>query len=211
VVLDERRKVIMELATIEMPVEEAKARLVHYERMLASERTDQDRRIARGYKTLARGMPIIELTKSIATGGFHDSGLPRIAIARADAKDCWVEHESWPEPGAFVFSTEAPRWSRTLNRGALVNSRTVRVRITPEMDIPNRWSRGGHTIMPIIPPNLRPRRNRLHLFHILWEVEEWKNLVVPRDPALVRWISGDLWEVTATWDLTELERAVLAR
>jgi len=32
----------------------------------------------------------------------------------------------------------------------------------------------------------------------------------PRDPALIRHIRGDLWAVLAVWDLTELERAVLA-
>ncbi|MGH3300400.1 MAG: hypothetical protein ACRDOK_01755 [Streptosporangiaceae bacterium] len=34
--------------------------------------------------------------------------------------------------------------------------------------------------------------------------------VPPRDPALLRWIRGDLWAVVAQWDLTELERAVLS-
>ena len=47
------------------------------------------------------------------------------------------------------------------------------------------------------------------MFHILWEVEQW-DPTPPVDPALVRHIRGDLWAVIAMWDLTELERAVLA-
>jgi hypothetical protein len=70
--------------------------------------------------------------------------------------------------------------------------------------------RQGHTIVPLIPPEHRPNRNRLPRFHILWEVEKW-DPTPPRDPALLKWIGGDLWEVVATWDLTELERAVLQR
>jgi hypothetical protein len=200
----------MELSTIEMPKEQAEARLKAYRALLKTERTQQDERIAAGYRVLARGLPIIKLSESIAAGGFHDNGLPRIAIARADSQDCWVERESWPEPGAFVYSTEAPRWDRLPNRGAMVNSLTVRIRITEEMEVPKWQKRIGHTIMPIIPPEHRPKPHRLHLFHILWEVEAWE-LMPPKDPALLRWIGGDLWSVVATWDLTELERAVLSR
>ena len=40
---------IMELSTIEMPKEQAEERLKAYKAMLATERTDQDRRIERGY------------------------------------------------------------------------------------------------------------------------------------------------------------------
>jgi hypothetical protein len=36
-------------------------------------------------------------------------------------------------------------------------------------------------------------------------------MTVPRDPALIRRVAGDLWTVLSVWDLTELERAVLAQ
>jgi hypothetical protein len=50
----------------------------------------------------------------------------------------------------------------------------------------------------------------LAALHVLWEVERWE-LVPPTDPALIRHIRGDLWAVLATWDLTEIERHVLAQ
>ncbi len=95
------------------------------------------------------------------------------------------------------------------SRGALVGKHTTRVPITDPPELPS-WKRaGGEAMAPIVPPKLRPRLRRLRHCHILWEVEQWK-LVPPRDPALIRHIRGDLWAVLAQWDLTELERAVLA-
>ena len=194
----------MELATIEMPAEEAKERLEEYRRSLQDDRNRQDERIAAGYRWLARGNPIIKLSESIQRGGFFDDGLPRIAIARANGSDCWVHYDSWP--AGFVYSIESDDWHH--NRGALVNQATVRVNV--ESPVTGRRSWHGHTIMPIIPPKHRPKPRRLHWFHILWEVEKW-DLIPPKDPALLRWIAGDLWAVAASWDLTELERAVLQR
>jgi hypothetical protein len=63
-------------------------------------------------------------------------------------------------------------------------------------------------MVPLIPPTYRPKGGRIRRFHILWEVEEWE-MVPPKDPALLRHLIGDLWSVMGTWDLTELERAVL--
>lgn len=201
----------MDLATIEMPVEQAKERLEQYRKRLGVERTRQDERIAAGYRVLARGLPIIKLSESVQRGGYFDNGLPRIAIARADSQDCWVDVSSWEK--AAVYLTERPHgsWGQDRNRGALVNSVSVRVNLPdmPELPYMGR-QRQGHTIMPLIPPQHRPNPRRLHHFHILWEVEQWA-LVPPRDPALLRWIGGDLWAVSAVWDLTELERAVLQR
>lgn len=199
----------MELATIEMPVEDAQARLDAYTRMITSERTAQDRRIIKGYETLARGGMIINLQESITAGGFFDDGLPKIAVASAAGTDCWVRREGgWSRDEAdFVFSIKSADWDQ--NRGARVNANTVRVTVhnAPK---PKQQTWTARTIMPIIPPEHRPAKDRLHLFHILWEVEAWE-LVAPQDPALLRRIDGDLWEVIATWDLTDLERAVLAR
>jgi len=95
---------------------------------------------------------------------------------------------------------------RTDNRGAMVGRHSVRVHATP----PGKGSSRSSTIVPTIPPRHRPGRHRLHLFHVLWEVEQW-TMTPPRDPALVRHIRGDLWAVHAVWDLTELERAVLSQ
>jgi hypothetical protein len=98
-------------------------------------------------------------------------------------------------------------WDRS--RGALVGSHSVSVDVPAPTSWTNRRWR-GHCIVPLVPPQHRPRRPKLGRFHVLWEVERWDH-TAPRDPALLRHIRGDLWAVVATWDLTELERAVLAQ
>ena len=193
----------MDLATFVIPEAEAKAKVAEYRTLIAGERTVEDEAIARGYRAAARGLPIISLPRTIIAGGWHGNGLPKIAIAPADAAECFVRWDS----GDLVFG-DRDGWS--VNRGALVGAHSVRVAI-PGDDRPatQRWT-SASTIVPIIPPEHRPRRNRLRHRHILWEVEEWTRQP-PRDPALLQHIRGDLWSVLAIWDLTELERYVLSQ
>lgn len=196
----------MDLATIEITKEEAEERLREYEGQITEERTVEDEAIKAGYRAAARGLPVVQLTKCIERGGYFPSGLPRIAIVRADAKRCHVMVEGSQPRLSFVFADAR----HADNRGALVGNHTVRVTVPaiPAEEIKMRAWR-GETVVPIIPPRHRPGRARIRGFHILWEVEAWAN-IAPRDPALLRHIRGDLWSVVATWDLTDLERAVLA-
>lgn len=196
----------MNLSPILIDPVEAKKLCAEYEAAFRQDRHVEDQEIARGYRAAARGLPIIELSKVITAGGCFDNGLPRLAIARADAKICQVEPHSWRGNGGIVYHSDPDRWPN--NRGALVGRKHVIVRATPEGLKKN--TRDGQTIVPITPPRFRPKRSHISNFHVLWEVEEWK-LVPPIDPALVRHIRGDLWTVMAVWDLTPLERAVLAQ
>jgi hypothetical protein len=191
----------MQLDTLISP-DEAKAQLEHYEDQLAEERTAEDDAIRAGYRAAARGLPVINLPAAVHAGGYFDNGLPRIAIARADATECWLR-ASGRSGGHLVFSTR--EWDRGR---AQVGRYRVDLTVPGPGEMRQRpW--GGYTIVPTVPPQFRPRRTRLHLFHILWEVEAWTP-VPPRDPALLRHLRGDLWTVHAVWDLTDLERAVLA-
>ena len=63
--------------------------------------------------------------------------------------------------------------------------------------------------MPHIPPDIRPKRG-IQNYHVLYEAV-WRR-EIPVDPLLLRRIgtTGDLWTVLGAWELTELERAVLA-
>lgn len=188
----------MNLTTLEITSEEATAGLAEYTERLRSERTREDEAIAMAYRAAKRGHKIIMLPEVIRAGGFFDSGHPRLAIMRADALACWVRSDG----RSLIYGDE--EWCR--NNGALVGEHSVRVRSVRDE---TKWMDRRGTVVPSIPPRHRPRRNRLHLFHILWEVEAW-DLTPPSDPALVRHLRGDAWSVIATWDLTELERAVLS-
>ena len=195
----------MNLTTIEIPVDEAKARLAEYEAALRTERTVEDEAIAMGYRAAARGLAVIMLPDVMAAGGWFDDGLPRLALARADATECWVEVlDRGARPWRITFADG--EWARTR---AMVGAHAVTVDVTRPTSVLNRRWR-GRCIVPLVPPKCRPRRPKLARFHVLWEVERWDD-TPPRDPALLRHIRGDLWAVVATWDLTDLERAVLAQ
>ena len=191
----------MNLPTIEVTEEEATAKLAEYEKMLVEDRTVEDEAIAQAYRAARRGLQVIRLSEAVHMGGFDDDGLPRIAIARATWTDCTVRwtgddiiygEETWPD-----------------NRGALVGQATVRVPMRQVGVPPVRAYRRAHSPVPLVPPKHRPRPRRLRNLHVLWEVEHWDT--VASDPALLRHIRGDLWSVLAVWDLTELERAILAQ
>lgn len=197
----------MELATFVITEDEARDKLAEYEDQLASERTVEDRAIAAGYRAAARGLPVISLARTIAAGGFFGNGLPKIAIAPADAEQCFARWDGWSASGDLIF---ADRDDWNINRGALVGVHSVRVTI-PGDDRPDSRGRArGSTIVPTIPPRHRPRKNRLRRRYVLWEVEDWTP-VPPVDPALLQHVRGDLWAVLATWDLTGLERYVLTQ
>lgn len=192
----------MNLPTIEVTEEEATAKLAEYQALLVEERTAEDDAIAQAYRAAKRGLRVIRLTQAIAIGGWFDSGLPRIGIARATWQEC---HVRWTSDD-LMFGDES--WPR--NMGALVGRNTVRVPMH-DVAVPEyRAMRVARAPVPLVPPRHRPKLSRLRNCHILWEVEAW-NPVPSRDPALIRHIRGDLWSVLATWDLTELELAVLAQ
>jgi hypothetical protein len=196
---------MMHLTTLEIPEDEVRAKLAEYEALLAEDRTAEDEAIAAGYRAAARGLPVITLSRTVAAGGFHDNGLPRIAVVNAAAQTCFA---TWSGDSLVFAVTDDWR----ANRGALVGPSSVRVPIAePPATRSSSYWRMASAPVPLVPPQHRPRRpRRLSRCHVLWEVDEWAP-VVARDPALLRHIRGDLWAVLATWDLTELERAVLSQ
>jgi hypothetical protein len=194
----------MDLPTIEVTEEEATAKLAEYEKTLSYERTAEDEAIAQAYRAAKRGLQVIRLTQAIAMGGFFESsGLPRIAVAGATWSEC---HVIWNSDD-IVFNEDGAYYG---NRGALVGRNSVRVPMRDTaIPVMRSWRRGRAPI-PLVPPRHRPKLRRLKHCHVLWEVEQW-NSVPAKDPALIKHIRGDLWSVLAVWDLTELERAILAQ
>jgi hypothetical protein len=195
----------MDLDMMTIDPAEAEAKIAEFERSEAQARTQVDRAIAMAYRAVARGLGVIRLSKTIEAGGYFGNGLPKIAVIRADARQCFC---FWEWDTALVFTDEDWR----TNRGALVGRHSVRVRARrPAIVVghsPTSWSR-GQTMVPLIPLSHRPRPRRLAGMHLLWEVEAW-DPVPPVDPALIKHLGGDLWVVLDTFNLTELERAVLA-
>lgn len=199
----------MELTTIEMPREEAQAKFEEYRASVKIRHDREDEMIMRGYKALAKGQQIIDLGATVQAGGgdripsrWHrqeDMWVPKLAAMRADQKWCHVytspqgrvcfHHEGRPKSNETRYFLQLPE-------GTLP---------TPQGTYACHWE--ARAMVPPVPPGLRPADN-IGNYHVLWEAE-WQR-VAPKDPALLKHIGGDLYAVLAVWDLTELERCVLA-
>lgn len=203
----------MKLEIIDMDPNAARKAFLEYRAAVRERHTDEDAQIMRGYRELAKGGALISLTRTIERGGHMvvdrrprpraDSNrhiVPRLAVIRASARWCWL---STTTNGIVIFHEDPFDEPHKRRRRMAFPAGTL-----PEQGI-HGVSRGEFkALVPSIPPALRPKA-KLENYHILWEAE-WQ-AEPPADPALLRHIGGDLYAVLATWDLTELERAVLAQ
>lgn len=175
--------------------EAARLHRKYQECMQWSEPIDQE--IARIYKAIAQDRMVIRALASIVAAGLGDDGLPKLAIVRADATRCSLYLQS---NGGARFSMNGYQPDR--NHRCYID--------LPAGSFPdsNRRYRHYDAQVPLVPLPLRPRRG-LANFAILFEAE-WRP-IPPKDPMLLQRVGkADLWIVRAAWDLTEVERAVLA-
>jgi hypothetical protein len=157
------------------------------------------------YRQLSKGHGIIDVFKAFRTAGLNQDGEPRLALFPADEETC---HFRKCDNGRGYFGWPN-RW-----RLKPVLSFADHFFLDEWPKEKNSW--GGTSIrrdaisckVPIVPAHLLPKA-ALNNFHILWEVEKW-NEEPPRDPLLLRRLSVNIFAVVAKWDLTELERAVIA-
>lgn len=198
----------MDLNTITMEKPKARQAFLDYRKAVREGGGTEDQAIMRGYRELAKGTQLISLSETIAAGGVDDQGLPRLAVMRADIPWCWVRREA---SGSVMFTAAADRPHDRLRKGvyrlpAATLPEVSFAQVRPEW---GGWRAQFRAMVPIIPPSLRPPW-KLGNYEILWEATWEKVPRPPGDPALLRHIGGDLYAVLAIWDLTPLERAVLA-
>jgi hypothetical protein len=159
-----------------------------------------DKEISLTYQRIAQGKMVIRALASIIAAGVDEQNLPKLAIVRADATECWYQ---WSGDGSARMSKD--RWSKTIHRRTYID---FPANTFPKpVENGRNWS-SAVAIAPLIPIDIRPRRG-LENYHVLWEAE-WQP-TPPVDPMLLRRIGeADLWVVCGAWDLTEVERAALA-
>lgn len=193
----------MDVQTITEDPEVAKRKLAAVREQL-QRRTDAEyEALEAGYEAILAGKPLINLQQAINSAGLGQDGRPLLAVARADRKQVYVEAG---RNKTVIFSAQKTpaRWAAQSYTGTL------------RIILKTRWesaSRDGYALVPMIPAEHRPNGSLTNFF-ILWEVEEWFSSPLiaepPRDPLLIRPLTGDLYVVEAAWDLTDLERAVMS-
>lgn len=158
--------------------------------------TPIDAEIEHIYRTIAKGKLVIRALASIITAGVDTKGMPKLALARADATvcHCWVNNDG----------------SARMSDSAWINGRTAKSRFFNFQagSFNGRGHRSGKAIVPHVPPDIRPARG-IQNYHILFEAV-WEP-IPPVDPLLLRRIGkGDTWLVVGVWELTDVERAAMA-
>lgn len=183
----------MDVDLITMDAEQAKVKLGAYRSQLRRRADEEYEAAEAGYKALADGKALINLSDAIRSGGLGADGRPKLAVARADRKEVRVSLRL----NQVEFRTGAGR-----GLGSLSYALPGASWLTPT----------GYALIPMVPADVRPNVD-LSKCVILWEVVQWADrsaLARPdRDPYLLRQIAGDLYAVLAEWNLTELERAVM--
>lgn len=160
--------------------------------------TPADEEIMRIYRAISKGKVVVAALAEIVKAGADERGLPKLAIARADTKTCFLRmgHDG----AARMSSRDNNWWGRRAHSSDFDFDADTFAR--------RRSAAYFRSIVPLIPPDIRPRRG-LANYHILFEAE-WSR-EVPVDPILLRRLGkADMWIVLGAWDLTPVERAVLA-
>jgi hypothetical protein len=228
----------VKLPVLEVPRQKAREAFLDYREAVRDRRYPsheaEDEAMLRAYRALSKGDRVVVLSQAIVSGGTElivvdgvwdrdlsrnrrvEVEVPKLAAARADKPRVWTSGIN-PD-GDVAFVTKLERHQR--NRQDVIE----RAGIFPPGDRRTtqygawRWSsheagrQAIRAMVPSIPPKLRPKRSQLSNFHILFEAE-WTvdpTPLPPVDPALLRHLGGDLYAVVAVWDLTDVERAVLA-
>lgn len=201
------------MQTVSVEIARQRARELYHEyKKHAHHSKPIDDECRRAYQLLARGRLIIQALESIRLAGIKtstlDAGFPKLALCRADALSCKIDMNQ--NGSATMHASDVEPRSRGWRQGGGVfqtrNVFSFPVGTFPRPLKDQRWR--GEALLPTPPLHLRPKRG-LANYHVLWEAEWTK--IVPHDPMLLRRIGrADLWLVVASWDLTEVERAVLS-
>lgn len=192
----------MNVKPITMDPHAARKAFLEYKRDVRGRHDAETTAILRGYRAIARGQAVLNLPQTIIHGGLDAQLRPLLAVAMASAER--VYYASDPN-GARFTTRESKSWNGRWEADFYWRDRRRTFHLNVG-DLPP--VKGIHrALVPYVPMPLRPRgalSNYLVLFEARWEP------VPPTDPMLLRHLHGDLYAVVAHWNLTDLERAVMA-
>lgn len=216
----------MNVPTMDMDQEQAAGMLDDYLSELRRAADSEYSAIAAGLEAMSQGRTVLSLTEVIAAGGRDERGLPNLAVARADRKEVALRSTyrlaGWDDApraeGRLYFTSFEPGYVPPADYDGLL---AVRVDLRDPEWTEAFWTawhrRRFFTDVPLVPPQARRAcggKTKLRDHLVLWEVEGWRERsrapIPPIDPYLLEPLGGDLYAVVAEWELTPLERSVIA-
>jgi hypothetical protein len=177
----------MNVETISVDKDYALEQLEKYKSIVSTKRVKEDTDMRRMWKW-ATEHTLIDAASALKETGLNDAGLPKLALVRANWSVCH-------------WST----WTNAFSSSARYHSKQYAIKL-PQGTYPRNAWKTASTSVPFIPPDIRPDDN-LSKYHILFEVQSWTEY--PRDPFLLKQISGWIFAVIGEWDLTPLEAMLL--
>lgn len=202
----------MEVEQLIIPKEKAELEYKAFLQLVKSRKTEYHEQLHKIYGHMKHGRAIIDVLEAIKKAGLNKDSDPKLALCTAHSNTVVFE-KHLNGKGTFYRAVKYNR-VRTYNKPVLTCPEfTFPVWKTKEGEIASdRWTihnQRRQAPVPIIPASiLAPLKGQLRHFHILWEVEKWEPLP-PKDPILLKQLSNTIFVVLATWELTEVERAVI--
>lgn len=199
----------MDVTTTVLDKADAAAQLEQYRTIKSPD--EEERAIIAALVAAAAGKSLVNLREAIVACGSFEDGCPRLAVMGTTWRWCYVTRST---DGVVTYRpdphTEAR--DRTFRFGGFPELGREAIDTAHLSDWNLRWRRNARrTQVPIIPPQHRVRGWKTRCV-VLWEVEEWQDVTLPRppgDPMLLRHLIDDFYSVEAVWDLTPLEQLVL--
>lgn len=197
----------MDVELIQMDPAAARERLHMYRDALKRRADAEYEAAAMGYEALAKGTPLVDIAEVFQACPVDAKGRPRLAIARADRKQVEFRAEghwwgSSPTVTEYRFDAASPN-----------GNYLIEVRVPVDIEVGSERPKTGFALVPMVPPDVEPRKAILRKRSILWEVEAWSDRRIgatpDRDPYLLEHVTGTLYAVVGAWDLTPLEQAVM--
>lgn len=194
---------------ITMPKEQAKEEWKKYCKLLEDRKEKFLKVMKDSMYHVKEGRDLIDVYQAMAQAGLSEKGEPRLAICRADQRECVFEKK---DTGTGSFGFKISYNSLDYNKD--------RVELPQNTFKGHHWAREDKsqwniakkllkTKVPLIRVELVPDGS-LENYYILWEVKEWEELPeAKKDPFLLKRISENLFAVLGAWEVTELEQAVM--
>jgi hypothetical protein len=194
------------LPKIKIPKEQAKEEWKKYCEVLKNRKERFLEVMKKSYYHMKEGNELIDIYKIMEDVGLNENGYPKLAIVRADSKECVFERT---DEGSGNFGYIG-KWNQIEINSAIRLPQNI-FKIHWERMENSTWqikNKIVRTKVPIIPLELLPDGD-LSNYYILWEANNWLPIPEKKDPLLLKRISENLFAILGSWEVTELEQSII--